>query len=145
MVVAFDYSSLVLLRRQQERADGSESTTIDAVFIVNGGLFAITHSHPWFSTPMLKTPLGGLYMRVAQRAPRVFDRSLRNAGLFPGRIRFPRTRSLSSERRCPAATAPFFLHSAAGFVDEHQRNARDGISRLSCANSTTRCLPDRRQ
>src|ERR671934_248810 len=48
MVVAFDYSSLALLellRRQQERdASGEEpGATIDAVFIVNGGLFADSH------------------------------------------------------------------------------------------------------
>ena len=48
MVVAFDYSSLALLellRRQQERNSAGENPdpTIDAVFIVNGGLFADSH------------------------------------------------------------------------------------------------------
>ena len=57
MVVSFDYSSLALLellRRQQERDAAGENpgTTIDAVFIVNGGLFADCHSHPWDTTPM---------------------------------------------------------------------------------------------
>ena len=147
MVVTFDYSSLVLLellRRQQEAADAS-GTTIDAVFIVNGGLFADVHSHPWSTTPMLKTPLGGLYMRVAQRAPRVFDRTLRNAGLFPGRIRFPRTRSQNSEMRCPAATAPSSSIAGRGSLTNIVAMSRDGIWRRLCASSTTRCLPDRRQ
>jgi pimeloyl-ACP methyl ester carboxylesterase len=45
MVVSFDYSSLALLellRRQQERdaAGDASGARIDAVFIVNGGLFA---------------------------------------------------------------------------------------------------------
>ena len=61
MVVSFDYSSLALLellRRQQERDAAGEDpgATIDAVFIINGGLFADCHSHPWDTTPMLRTP-----------------------------------------------------------------------------------------
>ena len=57
MVVSFDYSSLALLellRRQQEleAAGNSPEATIDAAFIINGGLFADCHSHPWDMTPM---------------------------------------------------------------------------------------------
>src|SRR5438874_341454 len=56
MVVSFDFSSLALLellRRQQERdaAGDHSAATIDAVFIVNGWLFADSHSHPWRTTP----------------------------------------------------------------------------------------------
>src|SRR5947199_3180579 len=56
MVVSFDYSSLALLellRRQQQRDAAAEApgATIDAVLIVNGGLFADSHSHPWDTTP----------------------------------------------------------------------------------------------
>jgi pimeloyl-ACP methyl ester carboxylesterase len=123
MVVTFDYSSLVLLellRRQQEAADASV-TTIDAVFIVNGGLFADAHSHPWSTTPMLKTPLGGLYMRLAQRAPRIFDRTLRNARLFSRS--YPASEDEIAELRDAMSrrNGAIFLHSGAGFVDEHRR------------------------
>jgi pimeloyl-ACP methyl ester carboxylesterase len=126
MVVTFDYSSLVLLellRRQQEREDRSETTTIDAVFIVNGGLFADAHSHPWSTTPMLKTPLGGLYMRVAQRAPRVFDRTLRNAGLFSRSYQVSEDEIADFRDAMSRRNGAIFLHSGAGFVDEHRRNA----------------------
>ena len=126
MVVTFDYSSLVLLellRRQQEREDRSETTTIDAVFIVNGGLFADAHSHPWSTTPMLKTPLGGLYMRVAQRAPRVFDRTLRNAGLFSRSYQVSEDEIADLRDAMSRRNGAIFLHSGAGFVDEHRRSA----------------------
>src|SRR5437763_10204573 len=88
MVVSFDFSSLALLellRRQQERdaAGDHSAATIDAVFIVNGGLFADSHSHPWRTTPMLNTPVGGVFMWLAQRWPRVLEQTLRNgAQLF---------------------------------------------------------------
>jgi pimeloyl-ACP methyl ester carboxylesterase len=125
MVVTFDYSSLVLLellRRQQEAADASV-TTIDAVFIVNGGLFADAHSHPWSTTPMLKTPLGGLYMRLAQRAPRIFDRTLRNARLFSRSYRVSEDEIAELRDAMSRRNGAIFLHSGAGFVDEHRRNA----------------------
>jgi pimeloyl-ACP methyl ester carboxylesterase len=125
MVVAFDYSSLVLLellRRQQEAAD-TRGTTIDAVFIGNGGLFADAHSHPWSTTPMLETPLGGLYMWVAQRAPRIFDRTLRNARLFSSSYQASDNEIADIRDAMSRRDGAMFLHSGAGFVDEHRRHA----------------------
>jgi pimeloyl-ACP methyl ester carboxylesterase len=126
MVVTFDYSSLVLLellRRQQEHANPSETTIIDAGFIVNGGLFADAHSHPWFTTPLLKTRLGGLYMRLAQRAPRVFDRTLRNADLFSKSYHISEDEIADLQDAISRRNGAIFLHSGGGFVDEHQCNA----------------------
>jgi hypothetical protein len=65
VVVTFDYTSLALLellRRQAERGGsrGTAGTVITAAFMVNGGLFADSHSHPWQGTPLLRTPLGAL-------------------------------------------------------------------------------------
>lgn len=124
MVVSFDFSSLPLLellRRQQERK--GPGPTIDAVFIVNGGLFADCHSHPWDTTPMLKTPAGRATMWLGQHVPGVFDATLRAAKLFSpsysvsaGEIADLRDAIL---RRNGAA----FMHRAAGFVAEHRRNA----------------------
>src|SRR5258708_15801739 len=68
MLVAFDFSSLVileLLRRRLERAERGEPVggpDIRGIFIFNGGLFTDGHSHPWYTTPMLR--------RIPERAPR---------------------------------------------------------------------------
>jgi pimeloyl-ACP methyl ester carboxylesterase len=59
-LVAFDFSSLVILehlRRRLERAERGEPVggpDIRGVFIFNGGLFTDGHSHPWYTTPILR-------------------------------------------------------------------------------------------
>jgi pimeloyl-ACP methyl ester carboxylesterase len=58
-VVAFDFSSLVVLehlRRRLERSTRGEPVSgpeLRGVYIFNGGLFTDGHSHPWFTTPLL--------------------------------------------------------------------------------------------
>jgi pimeloyl-ACP methyl ester carboxylesterase len=127
VVVTFDYTSLALLellRRQQERPGGREDgTVITAVFMINGGLFADRHSHPWRGTPLLRTPLGALAMRRAQEAPRTLAKALVRARLF-SRSYHPAEAELTElttaiTRRDGAA----FLHHAAGFVAEHRGQA----------------------
>ena len=72
-LVAFDFSSLVVLehlRRRLERSKQGEPAggpEIRGVFIFNGGLFTDGHSHPWFTTPILR--------RVPNRARRGLGRS----------------------------------------------------------------------
>jgi pimeloyl-ACP methyl ester carboxylesterase len=59
-LVAFDFSSLVVLehlRRRLERLQRGEPSggpAIRGVFIFNGGLFPGAHSHPWYTTPVLR-------------------------------------------------------------------------------------------
>jgi pimeloyl-ACP methyl ester carboxylesterase len=59
-LVAFDFSSLVVLehlRRRLERAGRGApigGPEIRGVFIFNGGLFTDGHTHPWYTTPMLR-------------------------------------------------------------------------------------------
>src|SRR4029077_20714248 len=59
-LVAFDFSSLVVLEHlrrrlaRSERGEPAGSPEIRGVFIFNGGLFADGHSHPWYTTPMLR-------------------------------------------------------------------------------------------
>jgi pimeloyl-ACP methyl ester carboxylesterase len=59
-LVAFDFSAIVIsehLRRRLERALRGEPAggpEIRGVFIFNGGLFPDGHSHPWFTTPLLR-------------------------------------------------------------------------------------------
>ena len=60
ILVAFDFSSLVVLehlRRRLERMERGEAAggpDIRGIFIFNGGLFTNGHSHPWYTTPVLR-------------------------------------------------------------------------------------------
>ena len=128
VVVTFDYTSLALLellRRQLERpASGAAATAITAVLIVNGGLFADAHTHPWQGTPLLRSPLGALAMRGWQRSPRAFETGWKQARMY-SRSYQPTAGELAElwsaiTRRDGAA----FLHNAAGFVGEHRRHAQ---------------------
>jgi pimeloyl-ACP methyl ester carboxylesterase len=129
VVVTFDYTSLALLellRRQIERiTSGATSTAvITAAFMVNGGLFADAHTHPWPTTPLLRTPLGALGMRRAQRSPRVFDTTMLQARLYSRGYR-PTPAELAGLRSAiTRRDGAAFLHHAAGFVAEHHRHAR---------------------
>jgi pimeloyl-ACP methyl ester carboxylesterase len=138
-VVAFDYSSLVLLEllaRQHERSPRRQEryTRITSVFIINGGLFADAHSHPWQTTPLLKSPAGRLSMWAAQRSPALFARIMRNAAMYSRtyRVSAGELRNLYSAitRRNGAA----FMSRGAGFVDEHQQySGRWDLKRLYLA------------
>jgi pimeloyl-ACP methyl ester carboxylesterase len=128
MVVTFDYSSLALLellRRQQERnaAGDDPGATIDAVFIVNGGLFADSHSHPWDTTPMLDTPIGGVVMWIGQRAPAVFETILRRGKLFSPTYEVSPAELADLRNAILRRDGAAFMHRAAGIVGEHRRNA----------------------
>jgi pimeloyl-ACP methyl ester carboxylesterase len=124
VVVTFDYTSLALLellRRQLERT--MVTPVITAALMVNGGLFADSHTHPWRTTPVLRSPLGALGMRRAQRSARVFDTTMLQARLYsrgyhPAPEELAELRSAITRRDGAA-----FLHNAAGFVGEHRRHA----------------------
>jgi pimeloyl-ACP methyl ester carboxylesterase len=125
VVVAFDYTAMALLellRRQLDRTDATPAIT--AALMVNGGVFADAHTHPWWTTRVLRTPLGAPWMRAAQRSPRVFDATLLRARLYapgyrPAPAELAELRSAITRRDGAA-----FLHRAAGFVSEHRRLAQ---------------------
>jgi pimeloyl-ACP methyl ester carboxylesterase len=127
VVVTFDYTSLALLellRRQVERTTSHDPArpTIEAALMVNGGLFADAHSHPWQGTPLLRTPLGALGMWRAQRSPRVFDASMMQARMYSPSYR-PAPEELAELRSAiTRRNGTAFLHQAAGFVHEHRRH-----------------------
>ena len=129
VVVTFDYTSLALLevlRRQLERTNSGDTArpAIAAVLMVNGGLFADAHTHPWQGTPLLRTPLGALGMWRAQRSPRVFDASMMQARLY-SRSYHPAPEELAELRSAiTRRDGAAFLHNAAGFVHEHRRHAQ---------------------
>src|SRR5260370_3648328 len=70
VVVTFDYTSLALLELLRPQPYRTMATpAITAALMVNGGLFADAHTHPWRTTPVLRTPLGALGMPRRQPAP----------------------------------------------------------------------------
>jgi pimeloyl-ACP methyl ester carboxylesterase len=138
-VVTIDYSSLVLLEllaRQHERSARAEriGTRIESVFIVNGGLFADAHSHPWQTTPLLKTPAGRVGLWVAQRSPAVFARMLRGASLYSKAYGVSDAELREQYSAIARRDGAGFMHRAAGSVDEHRANAeRWDLARLYLA------------
>src|SRR5713226_9299106 len=83
VVVTFDYTSLALLELLRRQLDKTMATpVITAALMINGGLFADAHTHPWLGTPLLRTPVGSLGMRGWQRSPRAFAASMMRARMY---------------------------------------------------------------
>jgi hypothetical protein len=58
-VVAFDYTAVALLELLRRQLDRTMATpAITAALIVNGGLFAEAHTHPWWTTQLLRHTAG---------------------------------------------------------------------------------------
>ena len=125
-IVTFDYSSIVtleLLSRQQEKLDQglTPATRIAGVLLMNGGLFADGHTHPWLTTPVLKSPIGGLITRLAQRSKFGFHqlmKSLWSPDYAVTEEELGQYYDAMSRRNGIA-----LLNKSAGFVDGHKRNA----------------------
>ena len=138
-VVTFDYSSLALLEllaRQHERSlQGQEPyTRISSVFIVNGGLFADAHSHPWQTTPLLKSPVGRLSMWAAQRSPSLFAAIMRGSAMYSGAYRVSAAELRDQFSAITRRNGAAFMSRGAGFVDEHQQHSeRWDLKRLYLA------------
>ena len=125
VVVTFDYTSLALLELLRRQLDQTMATpVITAALMINGGLFADGHTHPWQGTPLLRSPLGALAMRGWQRSPRAFDSGWKQARLYsrgyhPSPAELAELRSAITRRDGAA-----FVHNAAGFTAEHRRHAQ---------------------
>ncbi len=129
VVATFDYTSLALLellRRQQERTAAGDSAVpvITAVFMVNGGLFADAHTHPWQGTPLLRSPLGALAMRGWQRSQRAFDTGWQQARMYSRGYRPSPAELTELWAAITRRDGAMFAHNAAGFVGEHRRHAQ---------------------
>ncbi len=125
-VVTFDYSSLValeLLSRQQERLDsGSKPVArIERVLMVNGGLFADAHSHPWLTTPLLKTPMGKMGTWVAQRSSVAFNQMVK--GLWSKDYNVTSEELGEFYEAISRRNGVAFMSNGARFVDEHKAHA----------------------
>ena len=125
VVVAFDYTAMALLELLRRQLDRTMATpTITAALMVNGGLFADAHTHPWWTTQVLRTPLGALWMRAAQRSPRLFDATILRARLYSRRYRLAPAELTELRSAITRRDGAAFLHNAAGFVSEHRRLAQ---------------------
>jgi pimeloyl-ACP methyl ester carboxylesterase len=122
-LVAFDFSSLVVLehlRRRLERTERGEPVggpEIRGVFIFNGGLFTDGHSHPWYTTPILR--------RLPNRARRGLGRSFTQFKMMVRvmwskgyRVTDAEVRELHSA--LDRHDGLFYLAAGAGFVADHK-------------------------
>jgi pimeloyl-ACP methyl ester carboxylesterase len=121
-LVAFDFSSLVVLehlRRRLERAERGQPAggpAIRGVVIFNGGLFPEGHSHPWYTTPILR--------RLPKQAHRGLGRSFRLFKLTGG-VMWSKGYGVTDAEVHELYNAMrrrdglFYLAAAAGFVADH--------------------------
>jgi pimeloyl-ACP methyl ester carboxylesterase len=122
-LVAFDFSSLVVLEHLQRRLERSErgepagGPQIRGVFIFNGGLFTDGHSHPWYTTPILR--------RLPSRARRRLARSFTLFKMLTGVMWSKGYKVTDAEVRelynaINLHDGGFYLAQAAGFDADHK-------------------------
>ncbi len=126
-LVCFDYSSIValeLLSRQQDRREkGIDQTTkITGVLLINGGLFADAHTHPWYTTPVLKSPIGGMVTSIGQRSKFAFGELMKPLWSKDYDVTSEEINELHAAigRRNGVAA----ISKSADFVDYHKRNSK---------------------
>lgn len=122
IAVALDFSSLVVLEhlaRVLERPISAPK--IDGVFIFNGGLFVDGHTHPWFTTPVLKRLDGiaflskGPFATFKPIAAVMWSKSYRSK--YPNAWKEEARDLYAALKRNDGL---FYLYRAARFVDEHR-------------------------
>ena len=128
-VVAFDYSTLVVLELLARRLDGAAGgPRITGVVLANGGLFTDAHTHPWHTTPFMRTTLGRS-VGLTQRAEPLFRAVLRSARLYSHRYDLSAVEAHDWFTVMAHRRGMFVLHADAGFVHDH----RAGGDRLDFA------------
>jgi pimeloyl-ACP methyl ester carboxylesterase len=129
-LVAFDFSSLVVLEHLARRLEGlSAAPAIRGVLIFNGGLFPDGHSHPWFTTPVLRRLPVGLIPRLANTPFSTFKLTARVMWSKHHRTWEDEARDLYSAMS--RNDGLFFLYRAAGFAADHRaQGARLDFGRI---------------
>lgn len=123
-VVAFDFSSLVVLehlRRKLDRSMRGEPVggpVLRGVFIFNGGLFTDGHSHPWYTTPLLR--------RIPNGARSNMGRSFTMFKMMMARVMWSKGYRVTDAEVRELFNAMdrhdglFYLAAAADFVADHR-------------------------
>jgi pimeloyl-ACP methyl ester carboxylesterase len=124
-LVGFDFSSLVILEHLRRRLECSErgeapcGPDIRGVLIFNGGLFTDGHTHPWYTTPMLR--------RLPNRARRRVGRPFWLFKRMPGiRKMWSKSYHVTDAELGELYSAMdrhdglFYLAAAAGFAVDHK-------------------------
>jgi pimeloyl-ACP methyl ester carboxylesterase len=124
-VITFDFSSLVILehlRRRLERLERGEPALgpeIRGVLTFNGGLFTDGHTHPWYTTPMLRRlpnrarPGVGRPLWLFKRMPGI--RKMWSKGYHVTDAELGELHSAMDRH-----DGLFYLAAAAGFVADHK-------------------------
>jgi pimeloyl-ACP methyl ester carboxylesterase len=135
VVVAFDFSSLVLLehlQRRLERAQKGESTKgpeIEGVVILNGGLFTDGHSHPWYTTPVLRRLPDKAAMRVGGSFK--FFKLIMKMAMWSREYHVSDAEVRELYDVMNRQDGLFYLAKAADFVEDHkQQGARLDFGRI---------------
>jgi pimeloyl-ACP methyl ester carboxylesterase len=122
-LVGFDFSSLVILehlRRRLERFERGEPASgpeIRGVFIFNGGLFTDGHTHPWYTTPMLRRLPNRARQRLARSFP-LFKMMTRVMWSNGYKVTDAEVRELYNTMN--RHDGGFYTAAAAGFVADHK-------------------------
>lgn len=124
-LISFDFSSLVileLLARREERVEAGQPVgpTIKRILIFNGGLYTDGHSHPWFTTPVLRTPFGRMGTWLAQKSLFVFSQLV--SVLWSKSYQVTKAEIREVYRAIARRNGVQFLSRGAGFVAEHRKH-----------------------
>ncbi|OAQ18113.1 epoxide hydrolase [Mycobacterium mungi] len=108
-------------RIDRERAGNDQRTRITACLLANGGIFADGHTHAWYTTPLLTSPLGAAITPIGQRSWRMFAPFLRPVFSRGYPLSAAEMKELHDaiSRRDGVRVLP----ATAGFVDEHREHA----------------------
>jgi pimeloyl-ACP methyl ester carboxylesterase len=127
-LVAFDFSSLVVLehlRRRLERSERGEppgGPDIRGVMIFNGGLFTDGHTHPWFTTPVLRR----LPKRARGRVGTSFTLfKMMTSVMWSRRYKVTDAEVHELHHALSRHDGLFYLAAAAGFVADHKADRLD--------------------
>jgi len=124
-LVAVDFSSLVVLEHLRRRLERSQrgfpvgGPDIRGVLIFNGGLFTDGHTHPWYTTPMLRR----LPNRARQSVGRPFALFKRMPGirkLWSKGYKVTDSEFRELHSAMDRHDGLFYLAAAAGFEADHK-------------------------